>query len=75
MIENEMEPAARNKMKASFNVYCQSALKKAAERAADKAGLPLSEFAAKAIAEYLGKPNLGDVPRKKLGRRRVEQTA
>lgn len=43
---------------------------KAADREADRANLNRNEYWAKVMAEHLEKPELGRIPRKKLGRPR-----
>lgn len=42
---------------------------------ADKRGLPMTDVIAAALAEHFGKPELGYVPRKPQGRKRVKQPA
>ena len=57
-------------MAVDIRVYADPKLKAEAGRAADREGLPLSELVVKALAHYLGKPELALVPRKKSGRPR-----
>ena len=45
-------------------------LKKLAGEAADRENLPLNEFVARILASHLGRPDLAQVPRKKMGRPR-----
>ena len=49
--------------------------KRVAGQAADEEGLPLSEFIVRVVADYLGRPDLAVVPRKKPGRPRKDQAA
>lgn len=58
------------KMTADIRVYCDPRLKDLAGKAADKAGLPLSEFIVQLIAKGLRKPELAKIPRKSIGRPR-----
>ena len=64
--------AGSEKMTADIRVYCDPALKDLAGKAADAQNLPLSEFVVKALAIYLKRPDLVDIPRKKSGRPRKE---
>ena len=43
-----------------------------ADKKADAAGMTRNEFWAKVLAEHLGCPELGRIPRKLLGRKRKE---
>jgi hypothetical protein len=52
----------------SFN--CAPELKGAAGAAADQQGVTLSELCARALAEAIGRPELGTIPRKSMGRPR-----
>lgn len=58
------------KMTADIRVYCDPKFKNLAGKAADKAGLPLSEYMVKVVAEVLGRPDLAKIPRKSIGRPR-----
>lgn len=42
---------------------------------ADKRGLPMIDVVVRVLAEHFKKPELGFVPRKQLGRKRIKQTA
>lgn len=57
-----------SKLTADIRVYCDPALKEVAGAEADKAGIPLSEFVAQALASFIGRPDLASVPRKPSGR-------
>lgn len=57
-------------MVAVANVYMDPRLKDLAGAEADKAGLPLSEFIVRALAEKLKRLDLAIVPRKRPGRPR-----
>jgi len=57
-------------MVADIRVYCDPALKALAGKQADAAGLPLSEYVAKVLAERLNRPELAKIPRKPTGRPR-----
>lgn len=58
--------------KSSIHIYCDPRLRELACKEADKAGLTLSEFSAKKLAAALGKPGLGNIPRKRMGAPRKE---
>lgn len=60
------------KLSAEISVYCDSELKQLAGKAADAAGVPLSEYVAQVLARELKRPDLGKIPRKRLGRPRKE---
>jgi len=53
-------------------VYCSPELKRLAGEWADAAGVPLSEFVVRALAERIERPDLAIVPRKKSGRPRKD---
>ncbi len=57
-------------MTAVINFHVDPELKDLAGEAAKKAGIPLGEFIARAIAEKLGRPDLGNIPRISWGRPR-----
>lgn len=59
-----------DKLTDSIRVYCDPRLKDFAGKAADVLGIPLSEYVTRLIAEHLGRPELGIVPRKQQGRPR-----
>lgn len=59
------------RMTADIRVYCDPRLKDLAGRASDKAGLPLSEYIVRVLANHLGRPKLGKIPRKSIGRPRL----
>ena len=59
----------------SIGVRVDPKLKDLAGEAADKAGVPLSEWVARAIAKELGKPELGEIPRHSIGRPRKQRKA
>lgn len=63
-------PNEGSKLTAEIKMYVDPELKRVAGEAAEKAGLPLSEWIAKVIARKLGKPSLGKIPRKAFGRPR-----
>ena len=50
-------------------------LKTAIGEAAEEAGLSMNEWVAKLVAEHLGRPELGAIPRKPFGRPRKLLTA
>lgn len=58
------------KVAVDIRVYADPRLKDLAGKRADREGLPLSELVVKALAEYLGRPDLAVIPRKKPGRPR-----
>jgi hypothetical protein len=60
------------KMAADIRVYCDPELKRVAGAVALKEDLPLSELTAKALAAYVGRPDLAKIPRKSFGRPRKE---
>ncbi len=60
------------KMAAEIKVYCDPRLKDEAGKAADVAGLPLSEWAARVMAEAIGRTDLAKIPRKSIGRPRKQ---
>lgn len=62
-------------MVADIRVYADPRLKDLAGEAADREGLPLSEFVVKVLAERLGRPELALVPRKRPGRPRKRAAA
>jgi hypothetical protein len=68
-------PLELTKLVADIRVYADPELKRLAGEEADKQGLPLSEFVAKTLAERLGRPELGRIPRKKVGRPRNQVAA
>lgn len=57
---------------AIFCIRMGPELKELIGKAADNAGLPMNEYIAQVMAEHLGKPELGQIPRKSLGRPRKE---
>ena len=61
-----------HKLTVEIRVYCDPLLKSISGKAADEAGIPLSEFVAQALAEKVKRVDLGKVPRKSLGRPRKE---
>ncbi|MDE2107353.1 MAG: hypothetical protein KGL39_59710 [Patescibacteria group bacterium] len=63
------------KLTAEIRVYCDPRLKEAAGKAADEARLPLNEYVARVLAEHLGTPQLGSIPRKSFGRPRKSTEA
>lgn len=48
----------------------QPELKDAIGTAADAKGMPMNEFVAEVLAQYLGRPELAAIPRKAFGRPR-----
>jgi hypothetical protein len=66
---------AEGKMVAEIRVYADPRLKDLAGDAADREGLPLSEYVVKVLAQQLGRPELAIVPRKKSGRPRKPAVA
>lgn len=56
-------------MTAVTPVYSDLRLKALAVQRAEKDGVPLSELFCRAMAKYLGVPELGKVPRKTPGRK------
>ena len=60
--------------KVELRGYVDSRLRSLAIADADLKGIPISEFVAIAVASYLKRPDLAAVPRKRLGRRRIDQT-
>lgn len=61
----------REKLTADIRVYVQPVLKELAGQMSDAKGIPLSELCAQAIAAFVGRPDLGFVPRKIPGRKRI----
>lgn len=59
-------------MKVEIKLYCDSELKSLLGCASDVEELPLSDFIVKVLAEHMGRPDLAKIPRKKMGRPRVE---
>lgn len=57
-------------MTAAIHIYCDPELKRLAGMAADHADLPLSEWIARVLAKHIGRPELGRIPRKSIGRPR-----
>ncbi len=57
------------KMTSVTPVYSDPRLKDLAVQRAEREGCALSELFCRAMAAYLGRPELGDVPRKRPGRR------
>jgi len=55
---------------AIYTLRISPALKDALGDEADRAGLPLNEYLAQVLAEHLGRPELGIIPRKSIGRPR-----
>ncbi len=53
-----------------LNVNVSAGLKNAVGKAADKERLTLNEWVAQTLADKIGKPSLGEIHRKKPGRRR-----
>lgn len=62
-------------MLVDIRVYADPRLKDLAGKEADKRGIPLSELVVRALADYLGRPELATVPRKAPGRRRKQLVA
>lgn len=58
------------KLTAQIHVYADPKLKELMGRVSDKAGLPLSEYIVRLLAEHVGRPELATVPRKQQGRPR-----
>jgi hypothetical protein len=54
---------------ARINVYADPQLKKLAIQEAVNLSLPLSELCCRALAQYLGRPDLATVPRGRPGRK------
>lgn len=61
-----------SKLTAEISVYCDPVLKQLAGEAADEAEISLSEFMVRCAAKELKRPDLAEVPRKKMGRPRKE---
>lgn len=57
---------------AIFTFRLDPELKRLLGEKADEEGLPLNEMMAQMLAESLGRPELGKIPRKSLGRPRKE---
>jgi hypothetical protein len=58
-------------LRASIDVpFCDPRLKDLAGKEADKRGIPLSEFVVQVLAEFLARPDLAAIPRKRMGRPR-----
>ncbi len=64
-----------DKLTATIAVAAAPMLKELAGDAADKEGLPLSEWVVRLIAERLGRPDLATIPRKRPGRHRKKMVA
>lgn len=62
----------RNAMPAIFTFRLEPELKRVLGEAADEEGVPLNEYMAKVLADHIGKPELGRIPRKSIGRPRSE---
>lgn len=58
------------KMTEAFSVYAHPELVALASKAADEQHIPLSEFAARVLADHFGRPDLREIPRKQMGRPR-----
>lgn len=58
------------KLAADIRVYCDPELKRVASDVADRERLPLSELVARALAAYVGRPDLAVIPRISFGRPR-----
>ncbi len=59
---------------AIFTIRMGPELKEEIGRAADEQGVPMNEFMAKVLADFLGRPELAQIPRKSYGRPRKEMT-
>lgn len=70
MASKQRNSSEDRKLSAVITVICDPELKDLAWRAADAAGLPLSEFCAQMIAKAMDRPDLSKVPRKPMGRPR-----
>lgn len=57
---------------AQIGIRCTARLRAAAVRMADHEQITLAALVEKALAEYVGKPKLSEVPRPSLGRPRKE---
>ena len=55
-------------MKVILTVPLHPELKKILHRAADAENLPMNEFVARVLAKHFNRPELGTIPRKKMGR-------
>ena len=60
---------------AIFTIRMGPALKDAIGREADRVSLPMNEYIARVLANHLGRPELGAIPRKSLGRPRKDFAA
>lgn len=61
--------------KVKIDVYCDKRLRTLCEEFADEENVPLSEYLARVIANAHDRPDLADVPRKKMGRKRKIEVA
>jgi hypothetical protein len=60
------------KLTVDIRVYASEELKELAWDAAEKEGVPLSEYIVRVLASHLARPDLRIVPRKNIGRPRVK---
>jgi hypothetical protein len=63
-----LETEKGDKMTVDIRVYCDPELKRIAIDEANRRNLPLSELVALALAEYLERPELSEIPRLRPGR-------
>jgi hypothetical protein len=60
------------RVKDILTLHIDAELKTAIGEAADEAGLPMNEYAARVFAKHLRRPELAKIPRKSYGRPRKE---
>ena len=71
-MDRKGQPLSREgrKLTEKITIYAAPELKAIASRNADHADLSLSEYLVKVLADALDRPDLGVVPRKRMGRPR-----
>jgi len=74
-MSKEISSDGESKLTSLIQVYAPIELRAVASELADQAGVPLSEFVVRALAQYVKRPDLATVPRKVPGRRRKELAA